>query len=133
LRRQRTRIASFHGELIESFKPRSDDFDESIINGCLAGASMRDITALFHQMFGTSIWPGTISMLDKTLDAEWDAFQTRALTNDYAFLLLDAMYVRCMVAPAAKLKGTKKGESVQKVTVLLARGIKHDGTRELFE
>ena len=94
---------------------------------------MREITALFYQMFGTSISPGTISTLIEALDAECDAFQTRALTNDYAFLVLDAMYVRCMVAPAAKLKGAKDGESVQKVAVLLVRGIKHDGTRELID
>lgn len=133
LRMPHTRIAGFRSEFIEFFKRRNDDFDQAIVNAYVAGASMREITALFYQMFGTSISPGTISTLIEALDAECDAFQTRALTNDYAFLVLDAMYVRCMVAPAAKLKGAKDGESVQKVAVLLVRGIKLDGTRELID
>jgi len=115
----RTRIAGFRSEFIESFKRRNDDFDESIVNAYPAGASMREFTAVFHQMFGTSISPGAISILVKTRDAKCHVFHKRVLTNDYAFLVLDAMYVRCMVAPAAKLKWAQKSESVQKVAVLL--------------
>ena len=43
------------------------------------------------------------------------------------------MYVRCQVAPSARLRGTRRSESVRKVAVLLVREIRLDGSRELVD
>jgi putative transposase len=94
---------------------------------------MRETTAVLHEMFGTSVSPGTVSTLVRRLDAERRAFQSRRLSDDYRFLVFDGMYVRCQVAPSPKLKGASGGRSVEKVAVLLVRGIKADGTRELID
>ena len=132
-RMPRVRMAGFRSEFLGFRKRRSDEVDRAIVNAYVTGASMRETTALLHQMWGTSVCPSTISTLVKHLDARCQAFQSRAVTDDYLYLVLDAMYVRCQVAPSPRLRGVRKGRSVQKVAVLLVRGIRLDGSRELVD
>ena len=132
-RMPRVRMAGFRSEFLGLRKRRSDEVDHAVVNAYVAGASMRETTALLHQMWGTSVCPSTVSELVKQLDARRREFQTRRLSNDYLYLALDAMYVRCQVAPSARLRGTRRGGSVRKVAVLLVRGIRLDGSRELVD
>lgn len=129
----RARIGGFQSQFIEKRERREKAFDEAVVNAYVAGPSMRETTALFYEIFGTSVSPGTISQLVKGLDAEREVFQSRQLKDEYTYVILDGMHVRCMVAPAATVGGAKNGETVEKVAVLLARGIKEDGTRELID
>jgi len=129
----RVRTAGFRSEFLGFRQRRSEETDEAIINAYVAGASMRETTALLHQMWGTSVCPSTVSSLVGQLDAERRQFQSRRLSDDYLYLVLDAMWVRCQVAPSPRLGTAKKGRSVQKVAVLLARGIRLDGSRELVD
>jgi putative transposase len=133
LRVPRVRQAGFRSELLGFRQRRSDEVDRTIVNAYIAGASMREVTALLHQMWGTSVCPTTVSVLVRQLDRECRAFQSRRLPDEYLYLILDAMHVHCQVAPSASLTGVKRGESVQKVAVLLVRGIRLDGTRELLD
>jgi putative transposase len=132
-RMPRVRMAGFRSELLGFRKRRSDEMDRAIVNAYVAGASMRETTALLHQMWGTSVCPATISELVRQLDARRRKFQARRLSDDYLYLVLDAMHVRCQVAPSCRLRGTRKGQSVRKVAVLLVRGIRLDGGRELVD
>ncbi len=132
-RMPRVRTAGFRSELLGFRKRRSEEVDRAIVNAYVTGASMRETTALLHQMWGTSVCPSTVSKLVGQLDARRQAFQTRRLSNDYLYLALDAMYVRCQVAPSARLGGVRPGASVRKVAVLLVRGIRLDGSRELVD
>ena len=132
-RMPRVRQAGFRSEFLGFRKQRSDDVDRAIIDAYVAGASMREVTALFHQMWGASVCPSTVSTLVKQLDAQRRNFQSRPLANDYLYVVLDAMYVRCQVAPSPRLRGRRRGESVRKVAVLLARGIRRDGSRQLVD
>jgi transposase-like protein len=133
LRVPRVRQAGFRSELLGFRKRRSDEVDRAFVNAYVAGASMREVTALFHQMWGTSVCPSTVSTLVKALDRERREFQSRSLSDDYLYLVLDAMYVRCQVAPSSRLRGVKGGKSVERVAVLLVRGIRRDGSRELVD
>ena len=133
LRVPRARIAGFRSSFLEYRKRRHQDFDEAVVELYVAGASMRETTAALYRMFGTSVSPTTVSTLVRGLDAEREAFQSRRLADEYRYLIFDGMYVRCQVAPSPKLKGAKGGQSVEKVAVLLVRGIKADGTRELID
>ena len=131
-RMPRVRQAGFRSEFLGFRQRRSQEVDRAIVNAYVAGASMRETTAFFHQTWGTSVCPTTVSTLVKRLDAERRAFQSRQL-DDYLYLVLDAMYVRCQVAPSPQLRGVRGGKSVQKVAVLLVRGIRMDGSRELVD
>jgi len=132
-RMPRVRQAGFRSEFLGVRKRRSDETDRAIVNAYVAGASMREVTALLHQIWGTSVCPTTVSVLVRRLDAARRSFQSRPLPDDYLYLVLDAMYVRCQVAPSPALRGVQPGRSVRKVAVLLARGIRLDGTRELVD
>ena len=133
LRIPRARIAGFRSQLLEYRKRRHADFDDAVVDLYVAGTAMRETTAVLQEIFGTSVSPGTVSTLVSRLDVERQAFQSRRLSDAYRYLVFDGMYVRCQVAPSAKVKGAKGGSSVEKVAVLLVRGIKADGTRELID
>jgi len=133
LRMPRVRKAGFRSELLGFRQRRSEQTDRAIVNAYVAGASMRETTALLHQMWGASVSPSTVSKLVSRLDVQRRQFQSRDLSNDYLYLVLDAMYVRCQVAPSPRLRGVGEGRSVRKVAVLLARGIRLDGRRELVD
>jgi len=129
----RARVGGFRSQFLGFRKRRHEDFDKAVLNAYVAGTSMRETTALLYQIFGTSVSPGTISMLLREFDEERKAFQGRRLKDEYKYVVLDGMHVRCMVAPAREVKGGRGGETVERVVVLLARGIKEDGTRELID
>ena len=133
LRMPRVRMAGFRSELLGFRRRRSEQTDRAIVNAYVAGASMRETTALLQQMWGTSVCPSTVSKLVRRLDDQRRDFQARELSNDYLYVVLDAMYVRCQVAPSPRLRGVQEGSSVRKVAVLLARGIRLDGSRELVD
>jgi transposase-like protein len=129
----RARIAGFRSRFLGHRKRRHEEFDRWVIETYAAGASMRETTAQFWNMFGTSVSPTTVSKLVSELDEKRQAFQSRPLRDEYAYLVLDAMYVKVLVAPAPLLRGVKRGEGAEKLAVLLVRGIKADGTRELID
>jgi putative transposase len=132
-RMPRVRQAGFRSAFLGFRKRRGEDVDRAIVQAYVAGASMRETTALLHQMWGTSVSPSTVSTLVKQLDSRCRAFQSRRLADEYLYLVLDAMYVRCQVSASGSLAGVRGGASVRKVAVLLVRGIRLDGSRELVD
>jgi putative transposase len=133
LRMPRVRQAGFRSQFLGFRKRRSEEVDGAIVNAYVAGASMRETTALLHQMWGVSVCPSTVSKLVGQLDRARRDFQSRRLEDRYLYLALDAMYVRCQVASSAEVRGARRGASVRKVAVLLVRGITAKGQRELVD
>jgi len=133
LRLPRARIAGFRSRFLPFRERRHKAFDRWAVEAYVSGASMRETTAELWAMFGTSVSPTTVSTLLKTLDEEREAFQSRRLADDYEFLVLDGMYVRSLPAPAPCLRGVASGTAARKLVVLLVRGIKADGTRDLID
>lgn len=133
LRVPRARIAGFRSRFLPFRERRHKEFDRWAVEAYVAGASMRETTAQLYGMFGTSVSPMTISGLVKALDAERAVFQSRRLADDYVYLVLDGMYVRSLPAAAPRLRGVRRGTAAKKLVVLLVRGIKADGTRELID
>lgn len=133
LRIPRARVAGFRSRFLPFRQRRHAEFDRWAVEAYLSGASMRETTAQLYRMFGTSVSPTTVSTLVKALDEERRSFQSRRLSDDYAFLVLDGMYIRSVPLPAPCLRGVARGTSARKLVVLLVRGIKADGTRELVD
>jgi len=129
----RARVAGFRSAFLGFRKRRHADFDRNVLSLYMAGTSMRETTAALHEMFGTSVSPGTISHIVHRIDAEREAFQSRPLADDYLYLVLDAMHLHCLPLPAPQLKGVTTGKAAASVAVLLVRGIKADGTREVID
>ena len=133
LRIPRARVAGFRSRFLPFRQRRHAEFDRWAVEAYLSGASMRETTAQLYRMFGTSVSPTTVSTLVKALDEERRSFQSRRLSDDYAFLVLDGMYIRSVPLPAPCLRGVRRGSAARKLVVLLVRGIKPDGTRELVD
>jgi len=132
-RMPRVRQAGFRSRFLGFRSQRSAEVDRAIANAYVAGPSMRETTALFYQLWGTSVSPSTVSVIVGTLDQQRKEFQTRPLSDDYLYVALDAMYVRCQMTPSPQACGARGAQTVQKVAVLLARGIRGDGRRELLD
>jgi transposase-like protein len=133
IRMPQTRKSGFKSSLIEAYKRRSAQIDAAIRNIYIAGASDRETSALLHQLTGLGVSKSVAANVVCGLDAGRKAFQTRPLCDDYLYLCLDGMHVRCMVAGPPKVAGANGGESIEKVVVLLVRGIRPDGTRETID
>ena len=103
VRMPRVRQAGFRSELLGFRRRRGEDVDRAIVEAYVAGASMREVTASLHAMWNSSVSPSTVSVLVRELDGERQDFQSRTLADDYLYLALDGMYVRCQVAPSARL------------------------------
>jgi len=129
----RARIAGFRSKFLGFRTRRHADFDRNVLSLYIAGTSMRETTAALYEMFETSVSPATISHIVRAIDVERDAFQTRRLDDDYRYLVFDAMHLHCLPAPAPELKGVKPGTAAASVAVLLVRGIREDGTREVVD
>ncbi|MHC4933818.1 MAG: IS256 family transposase [Planctomycetota bacterium] len=133
LRIPRARMAGFRSEFLPFRKRRHKDFDQWVLSLYMAGTSMRETTAALYEMFGTSVSPTTVSHIVRTIDAERRTFQSRPLSDAYSYLVFDAMHLACLPAPASALKGVKTGTGAVPVAVLLVRGIREDGTREVVD
>jgi len=85
------------------------------------------------EVFGQAVSRSTVARIIQKVDDARRAFQSRPLEDVYQYLIFDGMYVRCMVGSPVEMAGARGGESVEKVAVLLVRGIKYDGTCEVID
>ena len=63
---------------------------EMVVNG----VSTRMVSNVFEILCGTSVSKSTVSEACKDLSAAVDSFRNRPLTEEYAFLMIDATYFK---------------------------------------
>jgi transposase-like protein len=76
---------------------------------------------LFHAMGIESISKSQVSEICKKLDTEVNAFRARPLTGRIPYLFFDALYEKVRI-----------GEKVVSQAVVIAYGVREDGTREII-
>jgi len=107
-------------EVLERYRRRQRVLDRVLLEGFLLGHSTRKSVRWFKKLFGAEISPQTVSNIVKELDAEVEEFHRRELGDGYRFLYLDGLWIT-----------VTKPVKVKKV-LLVALGIKVDGTKELL-
>ena len=88
---------------------------EMVVNG----VSTRKVSNVFETLCGTSVSKSTVSEACKDLSAAVDSFRNRPLTEEYAFLMIDATYFK-----------VRENGRVTAKALMIALGTRLDGIRE---
>ncbi len=87
----------------------------------LRGVSTRKVEGLVQTLGIAGMSKSEVSRLCASLDAQVTAFRTRRLDAEYPYIFLDARY-----------EHVREDERVQSMAVVIAYGIRSDGTREVL-
>jgi len=121
LRIPRTRQRSFLPRWIGRLQRRAPEVAELIRQAFLRGISTRQVGRVVAVLTGEPVSAQTVSRLTRVLDQAVRAYQQRRLGDDWAYLVLDGVWLK-----------VRRAFGPQKVLLLVAYGIRGDGTRELL-
>lgn len=111
---------------IAAYKRRTLRVDQIITEWVGCGMSTREVSRLLEDIFGATLSPGTVSRVVGELDGQVRAFQDRSLTHGYRYFWLDGKHCYTSYLRSRRGRGKKK-----EAVLLLAWGVRHDGTEEL--
>jgi putative transposase len=121
LRIPRTRLRSFLPRCIEPLQRRAPEVAELIRQAFLRGISTRQVGRVVATLTGEPVSAQTVSKLTRVLDQAVEAFHTRPLGDDWAYLVFDGVWLK-----------VRRAFGPQRVLLLVAYGIRRDGQRELL-
>jgi len=121
LRIPRDRAGQYQPDLIEPYRRVDSSLEETIRAMFLQGVSTRKVGDILDVLCGERLSASKVSTVVKELDQAVSDYANRPLEDDFVFLFLDALSVKIRFELKAK-----------KVKLLVAYGIKTDGTRELI-
>ena len=93
LRVPRHRNGNFSTSLFERYQRSEQALVLSMIEMVINGVSTRKIENITEELCGKSFSKSMVSDLCKKLDPVVTAFRNRPLTNEYPFLIVDAIYM----------------------------------------
>ncbi len=118
---RRTRFRSFLPRVLGAFERRAPEVAELIRQAFLRGIPTRAVGRVVALVTGEPISAQTVSRLTRVLDAQVRAFQEAALEDDWAYLLLDGVWMK-----------VRRSFGPQRVLLLVAYGIRPNGERRLL-
>lgn len=117
----RTRKNLFKSKLVGRCQRRQKQVGAFIRAMFVRGVSTRQVSEVLGPLLGIEPSAQTVSRIAKSLDEEVRRFRNRPLSDDYVYLILDGVTMRVKESPRARKK-----------LVLVAYGVKRDGTREVI-
>jgi len=121
LRIARARGRSFLPPAIEKFQRRAPELAMLIREAFLRGISTRQVGRLVATLTGETVSAQTVSNLTRDLDHAVKEFHQAPLKDEWAYLFLDGVNLKVR-RPAGR----------QSVQMLVAYGVRLDGTRQLL-
>ena len=112
------RAGRFSTEIFERYQRSEKALILALGEMYVQGVSTRKVTAITEQLCGQSFSAGTISAINKRLDAQLKRFAERPLEEAYPYLILDARYEK-----------VRENGVVSSRAVLIALGVNWDGRR----
>lgn len=117
----RDRASQYQPELIERYRRVDSSLEETIRAMFLQGVSTRKVGDILDVLCGERLSASKVSTVVKELDQAVGDYANRPLEDNFVFLFLDALSVKIRFELKAK-----------KVKLLVAYGIKADGSREMI-
>lgn len=111
----------FETTIIERYRRREFSVEEALIEMYLAGVSVRRVEYIAEALWGTKVFPSTISNLNKKAYEHIETWRSRPLSGTYPYIYVDGIY----------LKHSWGGE-IQNVSVLVAIDVNQEGCREII-
>jgi putative transposase len=121
LRIPRTRQRSFLPRWIGRLERRSPEVAELIRQAFLRGISTRQVGRVIAVLTGEPVSAQTVSRLTRVLDQAVRAFHQAPLDDDWAYLILDGVWLK-----------VRRAFGPQKVLLLVAYGVRPNGERQLL-
>jgi len=121
LRIARSRKRGFLPAVLQKFQRRAAEVNLLIREAFLRGISTRQVGRLVAILTDDPISPQTVSRLTRQLDEAVRQFHQAPLADEWAYLFLDGVSLR-MRRPSGR----------QRVHMLVAYGVRQDGTRQLL-
>jgi len=121
LRIARARERSFRPPGLERFQRRAEDVLMLIREAFLRGISTRQVGRVVAILTGEVVSAQTVSKISRSLDRLVKAFQQARLKDEWAYLFLDGVSLR-----------VRRPSGRKRVQMLVAYGVKRDGTRRLL-
>jgi len=121
LRIARARGKSFLPAALEKFQRRAPELALLIREAFLRGISTRQVGRVVATLSGEQVSAQTVSNLTRNLDEAVEQFHRAPLKDEWAYLFLDGVALKVR-RPAGR----------QHVQMLVAYGVRQDGTRQLL-
>lgn len=121
LRIARARGKSFLPRGLERFQRRAAELALLIREAFLRGISTRQVGRVVATLTGEMVSAQTVSRLTRDLDEAVRQFHQAALQDEWAYLFLDGVSLR-----------VRRPSGRQRVQMLVAYGVRQDGTRHLL-
>jgi putative transposase len=118
----RTRSGLFHPQVLPRYQRREPLVDAAIREVFLLGVSTRQTGRALATLVQDAVSAATVSAVSKALDAAVGAWHRRSLTDQYVYLILDAVSVRIRLV----------GKTLRRMA-LCAYGVRAEGRRELID
>ena len=118
----RTRSGCFRTQVLPRYQRREPLINEALKQVFLLGVSTRQAGRALATLVEESVSASTVSAVAKALDESVGRWHRRQLSDEYRYLILDAVSVRLRLTGA-----------VQRRMVLCAYGITTEGKRELID
>ena len=121
LRIPRTRQRSFLPRWIGRLQRRAPEVAELIRQAFLRGISTRQVGRVIAVLTGEAVSAQTVSRLTRVLDRAVRAFHQAPLDDEWAYLILDGVWLK-----------VRRAFGPQKVLLLVAYGVRPNGERQLL-
>ena len=115
------REGTFKSELFERYQRSEKALVGTLMEMYLEGVSTRKVRDVTEVLCGTSFSKSTVSRLVGGLDGDLKAWRERPLDVTYPYLVVDARY-----------EHVRRGGQVVSQGVLIVKGVREDGFRELL-
>ena len=116
-----TRDGSFSPEMFARYQRSEQALVLALMEMVVQGVSTRKVTEITETLCGTAFSKSTVSALCASLDPRVRAFNERALTAEYPFIMVDAIVLTA-----------RDVDRVLPKAALIASGIRADGWREVL-
>ncbi len=121
VRVRRTRKRSFLPRGMRALERRSPEVAELIRQAFLRGISTRAVGRVVALLTDEPVSAQTVSKLTRVLDQQVEAFHGAWLGDDWAYLVLDGVWMK-----------VRRAWGPQRVLLLVAYGVRPDGERQLL-
>lgn len=119
----RLRTATPEKRFIARYERRTREINELVMKMFLSGVSTRRVKEVLSPLYGKGVISSTlVSEITKALDAEVSRYHSRLIEDNYIAVILDGIYLKAKSPIKSRWR-----------CVLVAYGIKEDGTRELID
>jgi transposase-like protein len=119
----RVRSGGMSFKVFDKYQQRTEQVNSMITDMFLSGVSTRKVKEVLKPLYGRNmISASTVSAITKVLDTEVEKHHRRDIGDDYRYLILDGIYLNA-----------KSPVRSRRRCILVAYGIKEDGTRELID